>query len=460
MEEEKLKEKSLKLSIKEGSATALMSGAGESYIIPYALALNASNFQIGFMTSFVGLFSALSQIFGSKLVYKHKRKKIIIPAVFFQATSWILIVLLTLLTIKGYVSVYAPLILVVLYSLYGISGGVGGPAWFSLMGDLVHEKKRGNYFSKRNKIVGFITMIVTLTSAIFLDYTKELGFVLFGFIILFLIAAIGRYISAFLLSRHYEPNSKIEKESYFGFVQFIKNAPKNNFGKFVIYVGLINLATNFAGPFFAVYMLKDLHYSYLWFILVNLSGTLFTIIAMPFWGKIGDTYGNRRLLQIGGVIITFSPILWIVSGNPIYLIFSGQLLSGIGWAAFNLGASNFIYDAVTPQRRAICVAYFTLINGLGIFIGASLGGIFAQFVQIGSINTLLIIFLLSGLMRGIISLIFLPKIKEVRKDHQSIPDINLLSFASFLTPRPFFSIFRGIRNTIIFASLKKENKTI
>ena len=119
-----------------------MSGTGEAYIIPYALALNASNFQIGFMTSFVGLFSALSQIFGSKLVYKHKRKKIIVPAVFFQATSWILIVLLTLLAIKGYVSVYAPIILVVLYSLYGISGGLGGPAWFSLMGDLVHEKKR------------------------------------------------------------------------------------------------------------------------------------------------------------------------------------------------------------------------------------------------------------------------------------------------------------------------------
>lgn len=450
------KEKTLKLSIKEGCATSVMSGAGESYIIPYALAINASNFQIGFLTSFVGLFSSLSQIFGSKLVYKYKRKKIIVPAVFFQATSWILMAILTLLAIKGIITIYAPLILVILYSLYGISGGFTGPAWFSLMGDLVDEKNRGNYFSKRNKIAGFVAMVVTLVAAIFLDYLEELGMVLIGFTILFVIAAIGRYISAFLLSRHYEPDNKVEKESYFNFFQFIKNAPKNNFGKFVIYVGLINLATNFAGPFFAVYMLKDLHYSYLWFILVNLSGALFTIITMPYWGKIGDTYGNRKLLQIGGVIITFSPILWIFSGNPIYLIFTGQLLSGIGWAAFNLGASNFIYDAVTPQRRAICVSYFTLINGLGIFIGASLGGLFAQFVQIGSINTFLIIFLLSGLARGLISIIFLPQIKEVRKDHKLISDTSILSFANILTPRPFFSMFRGIRNNFILGSLKSK----
>ena len=36
--EQKLKEKSLKISTKEGSAASIMRGAGDTYITPYALA--------------------------------------------------------------------------------------------------------------------------------------------------------------------------------------------------------------------------------------------------------------------------------------------------------------------------------------------------------------------------------------------------------------------------------------
>ena len=63
--DKELKEKTLKLSVKEGSATSVMSGTGEAYIVPFALSLNASNFQIGFLSSFVALFGAIFQVVGS-----------------------------------------------------------------------------------------------------------------------------------------------------------------------------------------------------------------------------------------------------------------------------------------------------------------------------------------------------------------------------------------------------------
>jgi len=40
------KEKTMELSIKEGSAASVMSGFGDNYISPYALALNSSASQI------------------------------------------------------------------------------------------------------------------------------------------------------------------------------------------------------------------------------------------------------------------------------------------------------------------------------------------------------------------------------------------------------------------------------
>jgi predicted MFS family arabinose efflux permease len=119
-DEDYLKEKSRKYSILEGSATSIMSGAGETYITPYALALNATNSQIGFLSSFVGLFGSISQIFGSKLFYKYKRKKLVLLFVTLQATIWLLLGLLGYLVWKEYITSYAAIMLIFIYTLYSI----------------------------------------------------------------------------------------------------------------------------------------------------------------------------------------------------------------------------------------------------------------------------------------------------------------------------------------------------
>jgi len=455
LEEQRKKENSLKLSIKEGSASAFMSGAGESYVVPYALSLNANNIQIGFLSSFVSLFGAFSQIIGSKFLYYFDRKKLVLFSVFMQATMWLALLGIGFLAWKGIINGVAATALVIIYTLYAIAGNIGGPSWFSWMGDLVPEKKRGEYFSKRNKIVGVIALSVTLMSAFVLDYYKSKGILFIGFVILFVIASIGRYFSGIFLTQHYHPKYEMNKESYFGFLQFVKKSPKNNFGKFVIYISLINLTTNFAAPFFAVYMLRDLGYSYTTFVIVSMSASLFTILSMSSLGKIGDKYGNKMLLTIGSIIIPFAPFLWVFSGNPVYLILTAQLLAGVGWAAFNLASSNFIYDAVTPQRRALCVSYFSMMNGIGIFIGASLGGLFAQYVHIGFMNIFLLIFVISSLARGLIVLLLLHRIKEV-KEVSSFKYRDTLNFISIGTPRPFYGRFRGVSSIITLFNGKKN----
>ena len=448
-EEIELKKKSLKYSIKEGSATSIMSGAGESYIVPFALVLNATNYQIGFLSSFVGLLGAASQVLSSKLVSKFKRKKIVLVGVTLQATMWLLLMTLGILAFKGIINQYAAIIFIGIYCIYSIIGNMAGPSWFSWMGDLVPARKRGKYFSKRNKIVGLIAMISTLIASAILDFTKQMNIVLIGFIILFGFAAIGRYISVYYFTKHYEPELKIEKENEFGFFTFIKKAPFNNFGRFAIYLGLITLASHISGPFFAPYMLRELGFSYTTFVIIKISLGLFSIASLSLWGKIGDTYGNRKLMKIGSFGIAIVPILWIFNHNPIYLIFVVQLLAGFSWGAFNLGVSNYIYDAVTPQKRAACVAYFTMINGVGIFIGALFGGLLLDKVSINFMNSFFLIFLISGVLRGIISLIFLPNIKEVKEiPEENIKKITTANYIALLTPKPFFGAFRGVKNNL------------
>ncbi|MEK6820234.1 MAG: MFS transporter [Nanoarchaeota archaeon] len=426
------KEKTMSLSIREGAAASVMSGFGDAYITPYALTLNANNAQIGFLSSFAGLVSPLSQLFGSKLMEKYPRKRIIMTFVTFHAIMWIPILLLSLFFWKNIFLSYLPIFLIIFYSVYAIFGAVAGPAWFSLLGDIVPDKIRGRYFSKRNKITGTIALVSTVIAAFILDFFKTKGYILIGFSILFVIAGIFRLVSASMFRKHYEPSFKLEKGYYFSIWQFIKKAPSNNFGKFVIFITLMNFTTSIAGPFFAVYMLKDLQFSYITFILVNISSSISSLLFMPIWGKFSDKYGNREMLKIGAIVVPFFPMLWIFSSSPLYLALVPQLVGGIGWAAFNLAASNFVYDSVSVQRRGLCVAYYNIIVGIGVFFGAALGGILAHYLTITFMNKLLFIFLISGLARLAVTIIFMPSIKEVRKVEK--PKINPLFYFKEIKP--------------------------
>lgn len=432
------KNRTMKLSVKEGSSASVMSGAGTDYVTPYALALNANNMQIGLLSSLPGLISPLSQIFGSRLMEKYQRKKLVTTFVFLQALMWFPILLLSLLFWKKIFLLYLPLILIFFYTLLSIFGGIAGPSWFSLMGDIVPEKIRGKYFGKRNKICGTIALISTIIAAFLLDYFKTKGLILVGFSFLFFLAGIFRLISARLFKRHYYPKFKLQRGYYFSFWQFITKAPSNNFGRFAIFVALIQFATMIAGPFFAVYMLKSLNFSYITFMLVNISSSIFSLLFMPIWGKFSDKYGRRELLRIGAMFIPFVPLTWLFSPSPVYLILVPQLIGGISWAAFNLAASNFIYDSVSVQRRGICVAYYNVLIGVGVFLGASLGGLLAHYLTITFMNKLLFIFLISGVVRLVIFLTMMPLIREIKEVKKAKKNVLL-----------YFKEIRPVRGVIM-----------
>ncbi|MBI2671178.1 MFS transporter [Candidatus Woesearchaeota archaeon] len=401
--------KSLKYSVISGSFYGVTDGSANSYVSPFAIAMNASNNQVALLTSIPSLIGPLSQLGTVKAMEKTKsRKKIIIMSALLQSMMLIPMMLIPFIFLnKG------AAILVVLFSLYAVFGSFFGPAWTSWMGDLVPEKIRGRYFGNRAKIIGLVILVVSLIAGFLLDrFPKNKVFI--GFFVLFLVAFIARLLSVYFVSKMYEPKLVIKKSLQFSFFEFIKKVPSNNFGRFSIYIALINFAVYVAGPFFAVYMLKDLEFNYVQYTIINIVSGMATLIGLPLWGKFEDKYGNVRALKICGLLIPLVPLLWTFSPNFYYLVFI-QIYAGLVWSGFNLAAANFIFDATSIQRRATCDAYNTILSGIGIFIGAILGGYLATHLKISFMNIFLFIFVISTILRLLISLLILPTIKEVRK---------------------------------------------
>jgi MFS family permease len=420
------KEKARKISIYEGSSSAVSSGFGDSYIIPFAQELLSKPLQIGFLSAFPNLLSPLAQAYGSRLMEKNSRKNIVLKSVFFHALMWLAIAVLGILAYFKLSSSYIPIYLIVIYSILAIFGGLGGPAWFSWMGDIIDEKHRGKYFGIRNTITGAFSMLAFLAAAFFLDYFKTKGLVMIAFSIVFAAAFLFRFIALFFFKRQYDPPFKIKKEDYyFTFTDFLKKF--TNFTKFSLFLAVFNLSASIAGPFFAVYMLKELQFSYAVFMVVSLSGTLFYLLLMPIAGKIADKYGNLNMIHLSIIFYSAYPILWMVFSDPLHLIFINQLVGGIASAAFTIGVTDFIYDTVTPAKRGLCVSYSNILVGIGIFAGSIIGGLILSNVHFPAMNVFFFIFGLSAAMRILSSVAFLPFIKEM-KSFEKIPKPLLYIF--------------------------------
>jgi len=429
-----LKHHSRRLSIKEGIFSSAKESFGYRFISPFAIAINTSNAMVALLSSIAGLLGPLSQLTGSRLFKKSSRKKIVLKTTFIEALMWLPFIAIAILFYKGISISFLPLFLMIAFSAYTIMSNLHYPLWFSWMGDIVDGKYRGRWFSKRNLITGFVAVILAILASLFLDYFEKINLTMIGFVILFSLALIARLFSFATFRKQYEPKLKFEKKDDFSFIEFLKKAPKNNFGKFTIFRSLISFTVAISGSILAIYLLRHLGFNYSTYMAIILSEVLFSLIVMEFWGRFADKYGNYRLLSISSMIIPLIPILWILSPSPIYLIFVPALISGTVSAGFMLASGNFIYDNVSKEKRSIAVSYHNMLRGIGIFLGAAIAAILIKYLQIDLIKPIIFIFLISSLARLIVISFFFRKVREVRKTKHFDPNTFRKSLIKQIKP--------------------------
>lgn len=419
-----LKEKALGRSIKEGTAANIATNLGDNNIIPFAVALNSTPIQIGLLSSFSGFLYQLSQYFGARMMEGVPRKKIVLRFVLLQALMWLFIALVGFLVWKGLFDGFSAWVLIVFYSILMFFGGIAYPAWFSWMGDIVPQKTKGQYFGKRNLITGIAGLIALLLGAFLLDYWKTKGLVLLAFSVLFALAFLFRFISYVIFKTQYSPQFKAKKRDYFSFFSFVKRY--DNFGKFAVYQGLLNLAIMIASPFFTVYMLKELGFSYTLLTLSTISYVIFYLLFLPVAGRFSDSYGNKKLVTIANIFFIITPILYILFKAPLWIILLPQLSAGIANAASTISFSNFTYDSVSQKHRGICVTYTNIMIGIGTLVGSILGGFIVSYAHPASFNPYIFVFVIAAILRAGVASIILPKIKEVRKVNRLPAHYNLI----------------------------------
>ena len=413
--------KSLKLSVLDASAYAAMLGLTQNYITPLALELKATTSQIGLLASIPSLTMALSQLAAPDLSERAgSRKGLILPVVFIHAIMFVPILLIPYIF---HVSQVWWLIGFVTVSV--VLGSIANPAWGSMMADLVPIRLRGRYFGSRGRIAGFITLIFTFVGGGILQLFT--GNIFMGFAILFGGATLFRLLSFYFLYGMYEPAELNEKEKGVSMVSMLRDLSSSNLGKFTLYVALISLCTNIASPFFTVYMLRDLKFSYTIYTIIISFASLASLFFQPFWGRRADVAGNIKVIRVTSIIIPFVPLLWLGSYNVIYLI-AAEIVSGFAWSGFMLASTNFLYDATEAKNRTKYIALYNAMNGVAVCLGALIGGYIVPHLPVVLGYQMRSLFTVSGVLRGIVVLLLLRQIVEVRQ-------VSKMSFSRFLLGR-------------------------
>jgi MFS family permease len=408
------RERSLFVSIVDGCFHGGMVGFGETYVGAWAVFLGATPKIAAALGSWPPLLGAVFGAFAVDLVDRVKRRKrITVVGASLAGLVYPLLILLPLAFPN-----YGAHAAVFCWLLYFAGNSVAAPPWNSWMGDLVPRETRGAYFGRRSGLINMVTFACLLLAGWLLDRFRASGREQDGFLLCLAIAGVLKFISVGFLTRVVEPPYESRTSDWFNFRQFLARSMESNFAWFTYGIALMYFCVHLSGPFFILYQLKTLGWTYSQLMISIGVQTMTTFLSQGWWGRVGDRRGSQFVLVASGVVCAVLPLLWCFTTN-FWLILGIQVLAGFGWGGFNLATSNFLFEAVTPPKRARCAAYFNVITSVGIIVGATVGALLVSQVpgEWKLASPFLVVFALSGLLRFPVVLLWLRGVKDGEKAH-------------------------------------------
>jgi MFS family permease len=409
----------LRRSQQEAVASSTMTATSDNFFNAYAIFLGASLGQMGWVTGLPQLFGAIAQLLSVWLASHFSRRQFIVVCAVLQA-----VVVLGMGALAAFRPENAVWLFIGLAVFYQGFINLIQPHWRAWMGMIVPQRRRGAFFASRTRLTMMASLSIFFVGGGILTLTDSVQMAWLGFSLLFSIAAMGRFVSAWLLLQMHDPELRVAKASGV-FTQTLYNFGQawkdKTFRHYSLFVAGMQCMVAISAPFFAVYMLEGLHFTYFEFVLSSVASILTQFITLRFWGRFSDLYGNRLVMIITSCLIPSLPLLWLFSENYLYIL-AIQAFSGFAWSGFTLSTANYLYD-IRPFRSdfAIYAALQAALSAGFVFVGAMVGGSIASYSEVFLVwsgldtwlsSPIFVVFIVSTTMRSLVALWFIPRSVE------------------------------------------------
>lgn len=255
-----------------------------------------------------------------------------------------------------------------------LANSICAVAWAASMSDLVPLHIRGRYFSRRNAVFGFWTLVVVLSAGYLAEHYQN-SLEVFGMI--FAAAGLMRLLGLFFLTRMKFPAQVTtphqESDSLTEYTSVLRN---RDYLWLVLFIGLWGFALNLGMPFYSVYILRELPLSMGGLTLLTTLATLGGLLSLPTWGALSDRFGNKPVQMACAFLWTAVALVsWLFAGPHRYLhLLATYFFVGGATAGFQLCQFNLMVKMVPTRSKAPYISVFLAVTSLLTALGPIIGG--------------------------------------------------------------------------------------
>jgi MFS family permease len=394
----------------------------------FALALGASDRQIGTLTTARSL-AGFTQLVTDHLLQRLGSKKRLFYWTFgISRTIRVMVAFLPIVPL-AFISRNSVWWLIGLMFLVSSGDSITLVLKKTWLSELTPPEIRGRYFGLRSLLSDFSGMAMGYLGGLYIDYSKDSGREIFGFQSIFFISTLIGYSTLFIVSRIPEVSKKPERQGLKELINSFQLPFRDRpFLIWMIYDVCYSFGVGFAGPFFTVYLLKELKLSLAAVAIYTAIGEISSISLSRYWGYLADKYGNLTILTVACIGKSIFPALWIFTSGSNTILAILWLVFVHTVRGFNSAQSITTLNmtlALSPERnRPVYLAcestVVNLLSAISPFLGGLLLGMLSgknAYISLFGWNLMLypmhLLFLISAILRGSASLILI-KVKSVQ----------------------------------------------
>lgn len=396
-------------------ATAFGTLISGSYIVGFIQHLGGSDVWIGLVTAIPAL-AGLLQIPGAAFGKSHESFKKFVQ---WGGGLWRLfhvpLIILALLPIPNELKLFLILVFV---GLAGIATQFVSPTYNEWIGNLVPDRSRGWYFSQRTLVSATVGMIVGMIGAWILDQFKGTEYESQGFAFVFSLGIICALMSWIYFQKMSDlKRENVQKADLKSIGQVVKEPFQDkNFRKVMLFVGIFWIGASFPGNLFSAYALESLKMDFTVLQLTSVTHTLGTILTVKLWGWLADKYGNKPVLLLLLIGVSFTPIMWISTSPDLpawqnaAILIGFHIFPGIFWSGIGVTTMNLYLATSTSEQRGNYLASALTVQAIVSFIAPIAGSSLMALLRapLGPVDAYKWVFIVSMVGRAMAAVALIP----------------------------------------------------
>jgi MFS family permease len=377
-------DRSLRYILRNGVGIQIMETlAVGAFLTAFALQKGASNFVIGLLAAIPHL-SQLAQFPFVSLVDRWRNRRRV-----YLIAGWIARPMLLLIAVAAFLPPGWPS-LTLICGAFAVRymGGAGlAVAWNSWMRDLVPEKRMGEVFGARARVMTGIGIATSLAAAAFVDNWQRVSGLadIYGYAVIYTLAFAGGAYSVWSSRHIVEPPMAPAEDGMNLFARLRAPLQDRNFRRLLRFLVSWSFAVNLAAPFFTVNMLKELHLPVTWVVFLGVLSQLASFFAVRSWGAIADRFNNKAVLSVCGPAFIGCIFAWTFATMPdthdftIPLLVLIHVLTGVAAAGVSLASGNISLKLAPRGSATAYLATSSVLNASAAALASIVGGLTADF---------------------------------------------------------------------------------